>query len=154
MVGSPGLNTAFAEQIRAFAKSADERADLVVRKIIFDLSTALVLKSPVGDPKYWKRKPPPGYVGGRFRGNWQYASDGIDHTITSPIDKSGGATISRIVGKVTARTLGHVHYITNSLPYANRLEEGHSWRQAPIGMVQVTILEFEPIVRSAAAELA
>lgn len=146
------VTTAFAEQIRKFAKSADDKANLVTRKIIFDVSTALVLKSPVGDPKYWKRKPPPGYVGGRFRANWQYGQGVVNSLTTEQKDKSGQATISKLAGAVGDRVLGEAHFITNSLPYANRLEEGWSWRQAPNGMVQVTILEFDPIVRRAAAE--
>jgi hypothetical protein len=144
----------FAEAIRAFANKADERADQITRKISLDVGTALVLKSPVGDPKFWKRPPPPGYVGGRFRANWQYGQGGINRTTSQNIDKTGGPTIQRIVGSVGNRVLGQVHFITNSLPYANRLEEGWSWRQAPNGMVQVTILEFDPIVLAAAAEYA
>lgn len=148
------ITTAFGDSIRKFAKVADERANNVVRKVIFDLSTALVLKSPVGDPKYWKHKPPPGYVGGRFRGNWQYGPGRVNIITTSPIDKAGSQTIGRIVGSVPERVVGEVHYITNSLPYAIPLENGHSWRQAPQGMVQITVLEFDPIVRAAAAEFA
>lgn len=141
------------DKIREFARSADERADGVVRKIIYDLSTNIVLRSPVGDPKYWKRPAPPGYVGGRFRGNWQYSVGDIDMTVTQAIDPAGGPTISRLHAKVPENTLGKVHYITNSLPYANRLEDGWSWRQAPNGMVQLAIVEFDQIVRAAAAEL-
>lgn len=145
----------FADQLRAFkTKALDERAEPITRKIIFDVSTALVLKSPVGDPKYWKRKPPPGYVGGRFRANWQYGYNRIDRTVTENKDKAGGATINRISGSIPEKVLGSVHYLTNSLPYANRLEEGWSWRQAPNGMVMVTILEFDPIVARAVAEFA
>lgn len=144
--------TAFAEQIRAFARSADERADKITRKIVLDVSTAIVLRSPVGDPKYWKRKPPPGYVGGRFRGNWQYAIDRMDITVTEIKDKTGQPTINRLTGEMQGRMLGHVHYITNSLPYAIRLEDGWSWRQAPNGVVALTVLEFDPIVKRAAAE--
>lgn len=145
--------TAFEEQLRAFAKKADGVANAVVKKVIFDLSTAIVLKSPVGDPKYWKSPPPPGYVGGRFRGNWQYGLDQINHFTDFSIDKSGQPTIAAIVGKVQERVLGHIHYITNTLPYANRLEDGWSHRQAPTGVVGITVLEFEPMVRAAAAEL-
>ena len=141
---------AFTESIKAFAKKADDKANRVVRKIIFDVSTAFVLKSPVGDPKYWKRPAPPGYVGGRFRANWQYGPGVINKTVTFNIDKNGGPTIQRIVGSVPERVLGQVHYITNSLPYAVPLEDGHSWRQAPRGIVAVTVLEFDPIVRAAA----
>ena len=148
------VTTGFADAIKRFAAKADERANLVTRKIILDVSTALVLKSPVGDPKYWKRPPPPGYVGGRFRANWQYGSGGVNRATHEGIDKTGGPTIQKIVGSVGNRVLGEVHFITNSLPYANRLEEGWSWRQAPNGMVNVTILEFDPIVMAAAAEYA
>jgi hypothetical protein len=144
----------FGDQLRAFAKSADERANNVVKKIVFDVSTSVVIKSPVGDPRYWKRKPPPGYVGGRFRGNWQYGLNSINKLTTENKDKVGSATINSIHGRVGARVLGDVHYITNSLPYANRLEDGWSWRQAPNGMVNLTVLEFDPIVRAAAAEFA
>lgn len=145
---------AFADQIKAFAKKADTKANSIVRKIIFDLDESLVLKSPVGDPKYWKRKPPLGYVGGRFRANWQYGLDKINFTTTENKDKSGGPTISRLVGNTPERVLGHISFITNNLPYAIPLENGHSWRQAPNGMVQVTILEFDAIVTRAAAEFA
>jgi len=144
---------AFAEQIRKFARSADVRANLVVKKILFDLSTSVVLKSPVGDPKFWKRPAPPGYVGGRFRANWQYGGNNINITTTQEKDKTGGPTISKVTGAIPERVIGMVHYITNSLPYSNRLENGWSWRQAPQGMVQVTILEFDRIVRQAATEL-
>ena len=146
------VTKAFAEQIRAFARKADDKANAFVRKIIFDVDTSLVLKSPVGDPKYWKRKPPPGYVGGRFRANWQLGVDNINLTTTEQKDKSGGPTINKLVGALPEKVLGKIIYTTNSLPYAIRLEEGHSWRQAPNGMVRVTLLEFDPIVRRAAAE--
>jgi hypothetical protein len=148
------VTNAFSDQIRKFAQKADDRANSVVKKVLFDLSSSLVIKSPVGDPKYWKSKPPPGYSGGRFRANWQFASGRINHLTTEQKDKSGGPTISKLVGLVPPRVLGEVHYITNSLPYAIPLENGHSWRQAPQGMVQVTVLEFDPIVRAAAAEYA
>lgn len=147
------VTQAFGEQIRQFAKKADAKADVFVRKIVLDVSTSLVLKSPVGDPKYWKRKPPPGYVGGRFRANWQYGHGSINHLTTEQKDKTGGPTINKIVGTLPEKMLGSIHYLTNSLPYANRLEDGWSWRQAPNGMVQVTILEFDPIVKRAAAAL-
>lgn len=146
------VTTAFAEQIRKFAKKADDKADLVTKKIIFDIGTSLVIKSPVGDPRFWKSKAPPGYVGGRFRANWQYGENTINKITTDAKDKSGQSTINRLQASVGQRALGKVHYITNSLPYAIPLENGHSWRQAPNGMVQVTILEFDPIVRQAAAE--
>ena len=140
----------FELDLKAFADKTSAKANAVVRKIVIDVGTALVMKSPVGDAKYWKSPPPPGYTGGRFRANWQYGLSAPDLTTTPKIDKSGGATIQTIVGKVSDEAAGHVHYITNSLPYADRLEHGWS-RQAPNGMVGLTVLEFNPIVEAAAA---
>jgi hypothetical protein len=44
--------------------------------------------------------------------------------------------------------LGQRLFITNNLPYAQRIEDGYS-QQAPAGMVKVTINEFDSIVNSA-----
>ena len=142
----------FGDQLRQFADKTDDRVNLVVKKLVIDVGTRLVLRSPVGDPTYWQSPPPPGYVGGRFRANWQYGLDDIDFKVTEAIDKAGSVTIGRITQEVPSEASGHIHYITNSLPYSFRLEHGWS-RQAPAGMVGLTELEFEPIVRQIAAEL-
>jgi hypothetical protein len=142
----------FQEQVAAFTAKMDARANAVVRKIVFDVSTGLVMKTPVGDPEYWKSPPPPGYVGGRARGNWQYALETPVINETGVIDKSGGETISTIVGKVPDDAAHHIHYITNTLPYIKRLEDGWS-RQAPHGMVHLTVIEFQDIIQTAVSEV-
>lgn len=142
----------FAEQVKAFADKTNEKTNLIVKKIVVDIGTRLVLRSPVGDPSYWVSPPPAGYVGGRFRANWQYGLDAADTKTSEEIDKTGATTISRVTGEVPSEAVGHVHYITNSLPYSMRLENGWS-RQAPHGMVALTEEEFTPIVREAAAQL-
>lgn len=139
----------FALDLKKFADKTDARVNALVRKIVIDVGTSVVLKSPVGDAKYWKSPAPKGYVGGRFRANWQYGLGAMDLTTSEKIDASGAATISAIVGKVGDTPAGQVHYLTNSLPYADRLENGWS-RQAPNGMVNLTVLEFQPIVDAAA----
>jgi len=143
----------FASDLRRIAESTNRKADAVVRKIVIDIGTALVMKSPVGDADYWISPAPPGYVGGRFRANWQLGISSYDATTTENIDKSGGPTIGRITTKIPSQAAGEVYYITNSLPYAQRLEDGWSKRQAPKGMVKLTVLEFQPIVAAAARAL-
>lgn len=140
----------FALDLKKFADKTDARVNALVRKIIIDLGTSVVLKSPVGDADYWKSPAPPGYVGGRFRANWQYGLGSMNLNTSEAIDKTGQPTIAAIVGKVADAPAGEVHYLTNSLPYAIRLEEGWSYRQAPNGMVNLTVLEFQPIVDAAA----
>lgn len=111
------------------------------------------MKSPVGDADYWIMKPPPGYVGGRFRANWQYQLGSPDISTSEATDKSGAKALGDIRAKLGKNAAGGIHYLTNSLPYGIRLEEGWSKRQAPNGMVAITILEFKPIVEAAAKAL-
>ncbi len=139
----------FAADLSAFANKTHRNLNLVVKKIVIDIGTALVYKTPVGDPTYWISKPPPGYVGGRARGNWQYALDAPALVEFNRIDKNGQSTVGNIASDLPAEALGKVHYITNTLPYIKRLEEGHSKRQAPKGMVRLTTQEFEPIIAAA-----
>lgn len=143
----------FGDQLRAFAHKTDERLNVVVKKIVFDVYFSLNMKSPVGDGDYWQSKPPPGYVGGRYRGNWQYGIGKANTTNNSPADKTGAATSARISAAIPDKMLGKIHYITNSVPYAEAIEKGHSHRQAPHGVVGLTVIEFHPIVKAAAAEL-
>lgn len=139
----------FELDLKAFAEKTSAKANAVVRKIVIDVGTALVMKSPVGDAEFWQHPAPPGYVGGRFRANWQYGFGAPLLATNEKVDPEGAATIQTIVGKVSDKPAGHVHYITNSLPYADRLEHGWS-RQAPQGMVGLTVLEYGPIVEAAA----
>lgn len=143
-------NGIFALDLKAFADKTSEKARQAVSLIVLNVGRSLILKSPVGDPTYWQSSPPPGYVGGRFRANWQYSIGSINYTTTEKVDPSGQGSISNIVGKISSAKASNVHYITNSLPYGNRLEfEGWS-RQVPNGMVRLTVAEFQPIVNDAA----
>ena len=139
----------FADDLKRITDSAKRNADAVVRKIVIDVGTSLVMKSPVGDASYWKMPAPAGYVGGRYRGNWQFGIGRYDTKTSEAVDASGSVSINRVVAGVPQDAGGNVYYITNSLPYGPRLEEGWS-RQAPNGMVRLTISEFEPIVAAAA----
>ena len=78
-----------------------------------------------------------GYVGGRFRGNWQFSIDSPATEELDRIDPSGSEAIAALLTQVQALTIGQTAYIVNNLPYAVPLEYGHS-TQAPKGMVRVT----------------
>lgn len=142
----------FALDLAAFAAKAPKRAKQVVDKATIDLLTKIVLRTPVGNPSIWKgyppRKPPAGYVGGRLRGNWNTGIGSINTTEQRPA-KTGAAPVAR--GRATVRTREPEAdiYITNSLPYAIRVENGYS-TQAPAGMVRVTVVEFQGFVSKAA----
>lgn len=146
----------FVVQLAEFARKAGANADLVVRKTVLDIGTRIVERSPVGDPTLWKHPAPKGYVGGRFRANWQYGSYNYSAQGSIPsgdlpdIDPTGGVSLARIeAGLQLEGAAGMIHVILNNLPYAQALEDGWS-SQAPQGMVGLTAIEFQSIVRAAA----
>ena len=161
----------FADDLARFAADTKEKANTVVRKVVLDVGVSVVTKSPVGDPEYWLfnrgtsespdyvhylayRDPPEGYVGGHFRANWQYGDGAQPDGEVSSVDASpgGSVTIGAIVSKLPKEAAGKIHYLVNNLPYALRLEDGWS-RQAPAGMVGLTVAEFHSMVEEAVREV-
>ena len=82
---------------------------------------------------------------GRFKANWN-VSYGAPNTTTSASTASARATAE--VRKSLTLPVGGVVYLTNSLPYALRLEYGWS-KQAPTGMVRLTATEWRAKVAAA-----
>ena len=142
----------FADDIAKFAKKCGTNADLVVRKTVLDIGKSLVEKTPVGDPEYWKSPPPKGYAGGHARANWTYSEGVRVEKEIKGIDKTGTSTIENIMSGIPMKAAGKVHYIQNSVPYIQALEDGHS-RQAPNGMVSLTQIEFKVFLTKALTEL-
>lgn len=89
-----------------------------------------------------------GYVGGRFRGNWQFSIDTPAEGVLDQIDVSGSVSIAVLKAQVQSLTAGQTAYIVNNLPYSIPLEYGHS-TQAPGGMVRITLARFQQIVEEA-----
>ncbi len=138
----------FTLDLQAFAKKAGDRADLAVKLVVAGVAESVVEMSPVGDGDYWQRPPPKGYVGGRFRANWDYGFNAAPTRQYAELDKTGATSKQRILAGLSAAPSAGVHFIANNLPYAVRLENGWS-RQAPVGMVGVTVLKFNQVVREA-----
>ncbi len=127
----------FKQDLQAFATGAQERMDAVVRGTLVELSTRLVMRSPVDT--------------GRFRGNWHLGVGAPIPYSLNTFDKAGGSTLSRMRGAIPKDELDTVYYITNNVLYGMALEMGHS-KQAPRGVVRVTAMEFDAMVRGALAE--
>lgn len=143
----------FAVDLSKFAQKANGNIDAVVRKIVLDVGTRLVNRSPVGDPVLWKTSAPAGYVGGRFRANWQYGFNVAPSGVRDTVDPSGNVSQDQISQGARSSPVAGMHYIVNNLPYAQALEDGHS-SQAPHGMVMLTVLEFASMTDRAGRELA
>lgn len=131
----------FEATLREFAKATKRTMTQTVIGSVLELGTRMVIKSPVDT--------------GRFRGNWQIGDGGPDTRTDSDFDKKplgsppSATTFARWQDQLEGVLPGTVIYITNSLPYARRLEyEGWS-KQAPGGMVRVTISEWQQVVQAA-----
>jgi len=114
------------------AEQQKERLHLVVRKITFEAFRRVVQRSPVDT--------------GRFRANWNVSYGAPDYTTTLSTEQGRGTAEA---GKALTLPVGGVVYLSNGLPYAERLEYGWS-KQAPAGMVRVTVAEFDAIVSGSA----
>lgn len=131
----------FGLQIGKFVEKAKAAPELVMRKAVTDMASRVVLRSPVDT--------------GRFRANWNIAFGRINAATTVLTDKGGGITRGRIQAQMSnwQADSGDV-FFTNSLPYAIPLEYGHSTKQAPQGMVRVTVTEWQSYVDGAVKGLA
>ena len=119
-----------------------------LQKISMDLFKSVILMSPVGNPDLSKH-PVRGYVGGRFKGNWQAGINSAPSGVLDGEDATGkkdegGPTIGKMIGTINGKASeGDAIYLVNNLPYAQRLEGGWSHRQAPNGMVALSIQKFD-----------
>lgn len=94
------------------------------RKITAAMLQGVVLKSPVNT--------------GTFRGNHRVSVGSVDYTKDfQKVDKSGTTTIADGMAKVLSIQSGMRVFISNNLPYAVALENGHSG-QAPLGIYSIT----------------
>ena len=120
----------------AFAEVVEEDLTKRVRVIAMAMLNEIVLRSPVGNPDLWKRQPPPGYVGGRFRGSHIVSIGEPVYAVTTKADAAGSETISRGASQLSGLEPFTTVFIQTNLPYAERLEDGHS-TQTPGGVYAV-----------------
>lgn len=139
---------AFSADIRAWVEKTKDDADKVVRFALGTLDGRLDFRSPVGDAKYWKHKPPAGYAGGAFRRNWQMSVGSPASGVLPGVDPSGSVTKGEHAAIIATAKAGSVHYLVNNSPYGPRIEKGWS-RQAPVGLVALTVVEWNNIVDAA-----
>lgn len=160
----------FSEDIKKFAQKCGDNADQVIRQIVLDIGRSVIEKTPVGNPSLWQNwekggvsKNPDhwlvktgfvgeGYTGGHARGNWSHSIGSRVVQEYDVIDPSGSQSLDRITASIPQKAAGLVHFIQNSVPYIQRLEDGYS-KQAPNGMVALTKIEFQTYLQNAVAKV-
>jgi hypothetical protein len=121
----------FALDLAAFAQQTKDAIDETLQEVVIEIGNSVIRMSPVDT--------------GRFRGNWQFSISSPATGTLDALDKGGGDTAARIAGDALFFKAGETAYIVNNLPYAVRLEYGHS-DQAPGGMVRITLARFQAII--------
>lgn len=97
---------------------------------------------------------PAGYIGGRYRGNWQLGLGVSPTEETGRTDKGGSATIAAGRRVMAAYQTGAVNtvWFANNVPYALVLEMGHS-QQQPNGNARLAIADFPRVLAEVVQEV-
>lgn len=121
----------FAADLNKLCKRAGDKAEMVVRKTALELQSGMIERSPVDT--------------GRFKSNFQCGIGAINaDTSAAPGSDAEGRTNTVLQGWKQGQTI----WLTNSLPYAKRLEDGWS-KQAPAGMVRLTVQNYSQALAKA-----
>lgn len=134
----------FSLDISKFIEKTKTNVDAKVRVICLDLLSGIVLKTPVDT--------------GRARANWQAsinrpASGTIEFradagsNVSAPSKSAGSIKAIADAQSEIKKATGNIFYITNNLPYIARLEFDGWSKQAPRGMVRLTIDEVQRKLR-------
>jgi hypothetical protein len=125
----------FQADLKQFSQLLDVRVAKLMRYVTLELFGQIVLRWPVDT--------------GYSRANWRIGVGEPDLTVTAPPPDAARGKGRQIYGPpdVDFTELESIDgtqpvFITNSVPYAIYLEEGHS-QQAPNGVVRISVAQLE-----------
>lgn len=155
------LMGSFEMDINKFVAKCTNNTNAAIRHVLLEIGASVVNRTPVGNPELWQKpdNKPEGYVGGHARANWSYSVGSPTLVEYDSIDGNTweGENISkiRIMQDLPQDLGGKVHYIQNSVPYIEALEDGHSQQTGggPNGIVGLTVTEYQDYIQRALAEV-
>lgn len=125
----------FRAELDQMVRAIEDQVLTFQRKVVLDLFMVVNMGNPVGNPTLWE-KPRKGYVGGQSRRNWRLAftRGGAQLPGTNPAPRGAVDTTAQgaAVQFLTALQEPQSLWLTNPMPYMDRLEAGWS-SQAPSG---------------------
>ncbi len=127
----------FALDISNIADRYKDRFDLVLKKVVFDVGSKIIMRSPVDE--------------GRFRANWQIGVNKNPSGVIDAVDKgkvnqtgAGDSSTKKIAEADLEKAKGgDTIYFVNNLPYAERIENDAWSPQAEAGVVGVSLAEYK-----------
>lgn len=114
----------------AFADLVDKEVSKQVRTIALALLNEIIQRSPVDT--------------GRFRGNNTVSIGSPVYSTSVDVDPSGNEAMSRGMTALSGLEPYTQVFIQNNLPYAERLENGHS-KQAPAGIYGLSFISVSEV---------
>tara|TARA_B100000768_G_C10935098_1_gene231269 strand:- start:102 stop:488 length:387 start_codon:yes stop_codon:yes gene_type:complete len=117
----------FSAEIKSFNARALEAVGVAREGIITSLYNSVILDTPVDT--------------GRAIGNWQTSAEQPKLNTIERVGESGA--LAEVRQNMTEGTM----YLTNNLPYIERLEYGYSKIKSPDGMVRKNIARMGSIIK-------
>jgi hypothetical protein len=127
------------EQVGKLFDRQKKNMSLFYKKVAFDVFTEIVLRTPVDT--------------GRARANWVVTIDQPNETEVEGVDKSGTQAMGNGLKTINRANEMPDFWITNNLPYIEKLEFGGSRIKAPAGMVRVTVARWREFLEDNKDEL-
>lgn len=143
----------FTQDITTFVRVTKLRADAVLRRVSLDMHAGVLFRSPVDT--------------GRFRASNRVSINAVDpsvagereqHSGPNAGDPATGEELASASAILLSARFGDEVIVSNSLPYAKRLEDGWSSQSPePGGIYQATFQEltqkFSQLVRDAVRQI-
>jgi len=121
----------FEQQIRRIIDNRAEVSQEIFTASCIQVSEKVITRTPVDE--------------GRARGNWNASINSADDSTSDTRRASQAQSDARsTAGRLR---LGDTFHLTNGLPYIRPLEYDRLSRQAPNGMVRITLDEFNAALR-------
>lgn len=134
-----GLEGSFAAQLHEFADMVQQDADEVFQIVATEVGQSVINLTPVDT--------------GRALSNWNAGINAPDDVYRQTEDPLDSKTSARLAGEFQSLKFGDTAYITNATPHVPFLEYGSS-KQAPNGMIRITLARFNNIVQDAVSRVA
>lgn len=134
-----GLEGSFAAQLQAFGELVQEEADEIFQIVATEVGQSVINLTPVDT--------------GRALSNWNAGINSPDDVYRETEDPLDSKTSARLEGEFKSLKFGDTAYVTNATPHVPFLEYGSS-KQAPNGMIRITLARFNGIVQDAVSRVA